>query len=141
MTVRRAARLALVAVLPAATGACFATRTDVRVLQQDIASARAEAARADSARARQPDAAAAQLRAAQDSLRSLSQRAAGFQGDAKDDLRAIREQLIQVQELTGQSQRRIQELRASLAGRAPGVAPGGGGTPGATPGAAAGDTS
>ncbi len=125
------ARLLAAAALPLATAACFATRNDVRVLQQDIASARAEAARADSARLAQLDRVAAQLRQAQDSLRTLSTRAASFQGDSRDALRAIREQLIQVQELTGQSQRRIQELRASL--EAPTAAP-------AVPGAA-GDTS
>ena len=45
-------RLAVLVCLPAVVltaGACFATRDDVRTLQGDIATLRAEAARADSA--------------------------------------------------------------------------------------------
>jgi tol-pal system protein YbgF len=115
---RRAARLALAALAPLATGACFATRNDVRVLQQDLLAARSEAARIDSARARQLDAAIARLGAVSDSLRALGARDARFQGDVRDRLHALGEQIIQVQELTGQSQRRLQELRASLEPRA-----------------------
>jgi hypothetical protein len=110
-------RLVVAAVLPWTAAACFATRNDVRVLQQDIATARAESARADSARSTQFGALAAQLGAVNDSIRTLSTRALSFQGDARDDLRWLREQIIQVQELTGQSQRVIQQLRGSLEGR------------------------
>jgi tol-pal system protein YbgF len=39
-------------------------------------------------------------------------------GDVRADLRSIRQQLITIQELTGQSQRRIQELRAEMEMRA-----------------------
>ena len=117
----RLARLALAAVLPLATGACFATRTDVRVLQQDIATVRAESARADSARAAQLDRVGQQLGAVNDTLRAMTTRTTRFQGDTRDLLRGLGEQLIQVQELTGQSQRRIQELRSSLEQRAEAV--------------------
>jgi tol-pal system protein YbgF len=113
----RAVRLVVAAVLPWTAAACFATRNDVRVLQQDIATARAESARADSARSTQFGALAAQLGVVNDSIRTLSTRALSFQGDARDDLRWLREQIIQVQELTGQSQRVIQQLRGSLEGR------------------------
>jgi tol-pal system protein YbgF len=130
----RARRLALVAALPLATAGCFATRADVRVLQQDIATVRAETARADSARVAQLDRVTSQLGAVNDSLRAMSQRAARFQGDARDALRGLGEQLIQVQELTGQSQRRLQELRASLEQRAETMTPpAGGAAPGAPP--------
>jgi len=111
---RLARRLAVVAALPLTTAACFATRADVRVLQQDIATVRTETARADSARVAQLDRVASQLGAVNDSLRAMSSRAARFPGDARDALRSVGEQLIQVQELTGQSQRRLQELRASM---------------------------
>ena len=55
-----------------ATGACFATRSDVRVLQGDILSFRQEAARADSARARQLASVVASLGTVGDSLRETS---------------------------------------------------------------------
>ena len=107
-------RAALVASLSVASAGCFATRNDVRLLQADIAAARAASARADTARAQQLDRVASQVGAVGDSLRAIAFRAGRFEGDAREGLREIREQLIQVQELTGQSQRRLQELRAEM---------------------------
>lgn len=93
---------------------CFATREDMSVLQSDFMAMRAERARADSAnQARLSDVIAA-LGLVNDSLGQLSSRLTKFQGDVRGDLYSMGQQLIQVQELTGQSQRRLQELRASL---------------------------
>ncbi|MEP7383448.1 MAG: tol-pal system protein YbgF [Gemmatimonadota bacterium] len=99
------------------TGGCFATRSDMRVIQGDILNFRTESARADSARARQIAVVAATLGSVSDSIRATSDRLTRFQGDTKGDLRAIQQQLLQVQELTGQSQRRLQEMRAGLESR------------------------
>jgi tol-pal system protein YbgF len=142
--VRRRIRVAARALAPVAllaTGACFATRNDVAVLQSDIAAMRAEAARADSARAAQVDRVLASLGLATDSLRALSARSLRFQGDVRGELTSMGQQLITIQELTGQSQRRLQELRAGLEQRAeevgvPPASPGGATPPGAaaTPG-------
>ena len=111
---RGAARAALVAALSVASAGCFATRNDVRLLQADIAAARAASARADTLRAQQLDRVVSQVGAVGDSLRAIAVRAGRFEGDAREGLRVVREQLIQVQELTGQSQRRLQELRAEM---------------------------
>jgi tol-pal system protein YbgF len=100
------------------TGACFATRSDMRVLQGDILNFRTEMARADSARARQVAAVAATLGTVTDSVRMLGERLTRFQGDTRGETRAIQQQLLQIQELTGQSQRRLQELRAEMEARA-----------------------
>lgn len=97
-----------------ATGACFATRSDVRVLQNDMAVMRAESMEADSMLRLQTDSVLATLARMNDSLRVLSSRFARFQGDTRGELYALGQQLITVQELTGQSQRRLQELRASM---------------------------
>jgi tol-pal system protein YbgF len=108
-------RLAPVAAL--ATGACFATRSDVQILQNDLQIMRAETAQRDSARAIQLDRLAAALQAldiVQDSLRLLSVRTLKFQGDVSGSIYSIEQQLLQIQELTGQSQRRLQELRAEM---------------------------
>lgn len=110
--VRTLARLAPVAFL--ATGACVATRNDVRILQQDLAVMRAESAQRDSVRARRLEEMLATLTRSTDSLNALSRRMVGFQGEALGDTKKIQEMLIQVQELTGQSQRVIRELRADL---------------------------
>lgn len=102
-----------------ATAGCFATRNDVRILQGDILNFRTEAARADSARARQVATVVAALGVLADSTRAASDRLARFQGDSRGDMRAIQQQLLQIQELTGQSQRRLQELRAEMEARPP----------------------
>lgn len=99
--------------LVAAAG-CVASRNDIRILQNDLRIMRTEAAQADSARQRQIDSVLAALAGANDSLRVIAARLTKFQGDVRGDLYAMGQQLIQVQELTGQSQRRLQELRASL---------------------------
>jgi tol-pal system protein YbgF len=101
----------------AATGAC-ATRSDVRVLQNDIRVMRMESLQADSARRAQLDAVIAALGRTQDSLRLMHAQVVKFQGDSRGEMYALGQQLIQVQELTGQSQRRLQELRGSLEQRA-----------------------
>jgi tol-pal system protein YbgF len=114
---RRGRRAALLVLVPACAG-CLATRDDLRVLQADIAVVRAEQAKVDSARARQVGDVLAAVRASQDSLRALGTRVARWQGDQKEDLYAIQQQLITIQELTGLSQRRLLELRANLEERA-----------------------
>jgi tol-pal system protein YbgF len=108
-----------VALLGVATGSfvttgCFATRNDVRVLQQDIRTARAEALRADSARARQIDALGNILATIGDSVQNLRSNIARVQGDMRGEFRQVNEQLLQIQELTGQSQRRLLDLRAEM---------------------------
>jgi tol-pal system protein YbgF len=113
-------RLAPVAFL--LTGACFATRSDVRVVQSDVASLRAEMLRADSVRGTQLDRVIADLRTAGDSLRSMSSRSTRFQGDVLGQLHSLGQGLITVQELTGQSQKRLQEMRAQWEERAPNAA-------------------
>lgn len=111
-----------------ATGACFATRQDVQVLQQDINTVRAESQRADSLRRTQLDRVLTTVRAVSDSLSQVSVRLVRFQGDVLGRMQGVDEQLLTIQELTGQSQRRLQELRADLERR-------GGSTPAAgTPG-------
>ncbi len=108
-------RLALLTPLAAlAVSGCFATRSDMRILQGDIAAFRTENARADSARARQIATVAASLGVVGDSLREVSTRLGRFQGDTRGDIRQIQQQLIQIQELTGQSQRNLQNLRAAM---------------------------
>jgi tol-pal system protein YbgF len=120
-------RLAVLVCLPAVVltaGACFATRDDVRTLQGDIATLRAEAARADSAHRAQLRTIGQQLSATTDTLRALNAflaRFSGdvsrFQGDLATTMHSFGQQLIAVQEQTGQSQRRVQELRADLESR------------------------
>lgn len=114
MRSRRLAPLAAGVVLVAGGTACFATRNDVRVLQSDITALRAERAIGDSARAAQIDRIIAQMSASSDSIRSLASQFGRFQGDAREALRGLREAVTIIEELTGQSQRRLQELRSAV---------------------------
>jgi tol-pal system protein YbgF len=133
-------QLLLVPVVALTTGAC-ATRTDVQVLQQDMAVMRAESASSDSSLRAQMARLSDALAAVSDSLRVQGARVGKFQGDVQGSLYALQQQLIQVQELTGQSQRRIQQLRADLEARGAGGTPGSGVASATSPGPAArGDT-
>jgi len=97
-----------------ATGACFATREDVQALHTDMQSLRADNARSDSASRAALDRVVTSLNVVRDSLGLLSTRVVKMQGDVRGDLYNVGQQLLQIQELTGQSQQRVQELRASL---------------------------
>ena len=62
-----------------------------------------------------------------DSLSVLTHRLMAFQGDVRRDMTDVQRQLVQIQELTGQSQQRLTELRRQLDQRLrqPVVAPAG----------------
>ncbi len=111
---RTLAPLGLTLGVTAVLSGCFATRNDVRILQQDIHNARTESMRADSARARQIDALARILATIGDSVQNLRSNVSRVQGDMRGEFRQVNTQLLQIQELTGQSQRRLQDLRAEM---------------------------
>lgn len=104
-----------------ALGAC-ALKGDVRRVELEVAELREETARADSARAvelsRQVDAILAGQRAVMDSIIVVRRNMAALAGAFRSDHTEIQRQLIQVQELTGQSQRRLTELRVQIQSRA-----------------------
>lgn len=125
MILRRVARSLWAPAILLMAGACLATQKDLKVVQGDIIAVRdeyrrlqtAERAR-DSLRAIALDSALAQIaamgRVTGDSVRTLGATVVRMRGDVREDLQNVRSQLIAIQELTGQSQRRIQELRADL---------------------------
>ncbi len=96
---------------------CFATREDMRVLQGDIQTMRQETLRADAARAAQLTTIANRLVQVSDSVEALGTRVTRMQALTREDAYNIQQYLIQIQELTGQSQRRILDLRAELEAR------------------------
>jgi tol-pal system protein YbgF len=105
---------ALVPVVALTAGACFATRDDVRLLQNQMQAMQTQQAQADSQRHAQLDRVIEQLGLVNDSLGRIGGQLTKFQGDVEGQVYAMGQQLIQIQELTGQSQRRLQELRAGL---------------------------
>ena len=97
----------------AVTG-CLASKTDILVLQDEIRTLRAMQAREDTARRSQVDSAIALAHRTNDSLRVLSQRLGSFQANVSGELFEMGKQLITIQELTGQSTRRITEMRSAF---------------------------
>ncbi len=119
---RRAWRwLPLVALL--ATGGCFATRNDVRIVQADVASLRTEMLKSDAALRDQLSQSLKLLAVANDSLAKLSARTVGTQGDVRGEMRAVKDQLSQVQTLIMQLQSTITRFRSDIEERTSTVAP------------------
>ncbi|HUQ45648.1 MAG TPA: tetratricopeptide repeat protein [Gemmatimonadaceae bacterium] len=109
------------AVAPAALlllGGCLASKRDVFELQSQLSSMQAASARADTARSAQVNRVLDQVVQSNDSVRALSARLAKLQSSVATDHYEMGRQILQIQELSGQSQRRLQELRASLEERA-----------------------
>ena len=121
-----------------ALGGCLASKGDVLLLQTQLQSMQVAASRADTARAAQIERVLAQVQQSNDSVRVVSARLAKLQSTVTTDDYEMGRQILQIQELSGQSQRRLQELRASLEERnqgastapAAGAPPAAGGAPG-----------
>jgi len=125
-------------------GACFATRGDVRTLQSDIATlqaAAARAARADTQQSVQLRQIIQALTSVSDSLRHATVTLQRFQGDVSMSMHDVQQQLLTIQELTGQSRKQVDALRAQLEARAaeqaPAVSPPAAGAVATAPNAAA----
>lgn len=105
----------------ASLAACV-TKSDIQHVQDDVALFKAEAARRDSVRGAQ----LAQIVQAQqrvlDSLTVTRKTVGQLRGDLASDLYNIQQQLVQLQELTGQSQQRLSELRRGLEARSEQIA-------------------
>jgi len=122
--------------------ACFATQNDIRVLQTDLNTVRSEQAASNAALnaslKAQIDRVLLSLGAANDSITAVSNRLTRFRSDMSTSMASIDQQLLAVQELTGQSQQRLQEVRATLEERQsqtpePAPATGANGNPPAAP--------
>jgi tol-pal system protein YbgF len=106
-----------------AAGACFATRGDVIKLQENIAANAARAQRADSAREAQLARITRALASISDSLRLATVTLQRFQGDVSMSMHGVEQQLLTIQELTGQSRKQVDALRAQIEARASDVPP------------------
>lgn len=125
-TRRRAAPLILA--LPLIVAGCMATKSDVTVLQQDIMLVRAEAAQSDSARRMEIQRVMRSMQSLTDSVSAVANRLTRLRADVQGRFTAIEDDTRRLQELAGQSQSRMQELRAAVESKTPQPA---------TPGAAA----
>jgi tol-pal system protein YbgF len=93
------------------------TKGDVQRVQDDVALFKAESARRDSVRAAQLGEVIRVQQRIMDSLTTSRKAVGQLRGDLASDLYNIQQQLVQLQELTGQSQQRLSELRTQLEAR------------------------
>jgi tol-pal system protein YbgF len=129
------------ALLPLLAAGC-AWHSDITRLQAQLLDQQVVAARADSANRANLAAIARQVQSVLDSLAAQQAMLSAFRGDLRVELYNVEQQLVAVQELTGQSQQRLTELRTQLEQRseqiaaqnvAPAAAPAAG-APAAAPG-------
>jgi tol-pal system protein YbgF len=99
-----------------ALGGC-ATRGDVRRLEDAVLLLRAESERRDSVHLVAVRELGMISRQTGDSVAAIRAQIAQIKGDLSGELYAMQQQLVQVQELTGQSQQRLTELRTQLEAR------------------------
>jgi TolA-binding protein len=116
----------------AALQAGCATKGQVRLLETQLQTFRVESARRDSIRAAALAALLTMQARIMDSLGATRQALGTLDARLQGDLTAVQRQLIQVQELTGQSQTRLTELKAQLDARAEQAVAGRAPTPGDT---------
>jgi tol-pal system protein YbgF len=114
---RRTAILAAALTAAAGSGGCV-SKGDLQLVQGEVALLRAETLRRDSTRAAQLGEVIQMQRQIMDSLATTRRTVAQIKGDVSQDLYNIQQQLVQLQELTGQSQQRLSELRTQLEARA-----------------------
>jgi tol-pal system protein YbgF len=108
--------LLLGAGVAAGLGGCV-SKSDIQRVQDDVALFKAETARRDSSRAAQLTQVIQMQQRVMDSLTSSRKAVGQLRGDLAGDLYNIQQQLVQLQELTGQSQQRLGELRTQLEAR------------------------
>lgn len=99
------------------TAGC-ALKGDVRKVGLEVEALQAQMTRSDSVRRGERDSILAVIAAVQQTLASEQNYLVQMRGDAKNDHLNINQQLVSVQELTGQSQQRLSELRAQIEQRA-----------------------
>ena len=117
-------RAALVAAIALASQACFASKSDFEVLRTDVSTLRQRESSTDSLQRlqiAQLAAASRAISALRDSIRALDSRLASANAMTASEVRGIRQDIAQLQDLTGQSEQRLKEIRATLEERAPSV--------------------
>ena len=111
-TARRVALLGL-----GITAGC-ALKGDVRKVGLEVEALQTQMTRSDSVRRAERDSLLAAIAVIQQTLASEQNYLVQMRGDAKNDHLNIQQQLVSVQELTGQSQQRLSELRAQIESQA-----------------------
>jgi tol-pal system protein YbgF len=95
-----------------------ALKGDVRKVELQVQALQADLANSDATRAAERDSILAAVRAVQQAIAAQQAYLVQLRGDVRTELIAVQQQLVAVQELTGQSQQRLSELRTRIEARA-----------------------
>ncbi len=109
-------RRAVAAAFLAGVAAC-ATPAQVHQVETQVGVLRADTRRSDSASAAQLRQVLVLQQELLDSMAVMRRSLAQMEGGMSNDMLAVQQQLLQLQELTGQSQRRLTELRSQIEAR------------------------
>ncbi|HJP58608.1 MAG TPA: tol-pal system protein YbgF [Gemmatimonadaceae bacterium] len=108
-------RTALVLAVPFFGSACFfATKSDFDRLQQDIAGTQAGSSAADSVQRAYLVEVTRSVRTLTDSVNALSRRVNAMKTATESDLASMKEDIQQLQDLSGQSEQRLRDMRAAI---------------------------
>lgn len=130
---KQPSRLALMLVLCTSISAsACAMHSDIVRIERELVAQRAAGQRADSVIAANVAGLARLLQSVADSVQAQQVLLTQVRGDTRVELYNIQQQLVAIQELTGQSQQRLSELRSQLEARSSSIAAN---PPAATPGA------
>ena len=99
------------------TAGC-ALKGDVRKVELQVQALKGDLAKSDAARAAERDTTLAAVRLLQQALTTQQTYLVQMRGDLRTELQSVQQQLVAVQELTGQSQQRLTELRSRMESRA-----------------------
>ncbi len=116
MAITSTVRSACVVALGLAAGC--ALKGDVRKVELQVQALQADLAKSDAARAAERDTILTAVRLLQQTLAAQQAYLVQMRGDLRTELLSVQQQLVSVQELTGQSQQRLTELRSRIESRA-----------------------
>ena len=107
-------------IIPLACGSCFfATKSDFDKLQQDVLGTRVSTNAADSVQRAYLIEMSRSVRTLSDSISALSRRVNSLKTATESDLAAMKEDISQLQDLSGQSEQRLRDMRAALEDKTP----------------------
>jgi tol-pal system protein YbgF len=100
--------------LPSLSGCFFATKQDIDRLQADIVGTRTSSSAADSVQRTQLVDVSRSVRTLSDSISALSRRISSMRTASESEMTAMKENISQLQDLSGQSEQRLRDVRAAL---------------------------
>jgi uncharacterized protein YlxW (UPF0749 family) len=110
----RASSLVVSILVPVLGGCFFATKQDIDRLQADIVNTRVSSSAVDSVQRSQLIELSRSVRSLNDSISALSRRVSSMRTASESEMTAMKENISQLQDLSGQSEQRLRDVRAAL---------------------------